>query len=33
MLPFTETTVPEVDLQARRIVVVPPAEIEAKEDD
>ncbi|MDI3469677.1 MAG: 16S rRNA processing protein RimM [Pseudolabrys sp.] len=30
MLPFTETTVPKVDLEARRIVVVPPAEVEAR---
>jgi 16S rRNA processing protein RimM len=29
MLPFTETTVPKVDLDARQIVVVPPAVIEA----
>lgn len=28
MLPFTETAVPEIDLKAGRIVVVPPAEIE-----
>ena len=28
MLPFTESTVPEVDLAARRIVVVLPAESE-----
>lgn len=28
MLPFTETVVPEVDLQERRMVVVPPAESE-----
>ena len=33
MLPFTEATVPKVDLAARQIVVVPPAEIEAKEED
>jgi 16S rRNA processing protein RimM len=33
MLPFTETAVPKIDLAAKRIVVVPPAEIEAKEDD
>jgi len=32
LLPFTETTVPTIDLKAGRIVVVPPAEIEAKED-
>jgi 16S rRNA processing protein RimM len=33
LLPFTETTVPEIDLKAGRVVVVPPAEIEAKEED
>ena len=33
MLPFTETTVPKVDLAARQITVVPPADIEAKEDE
>jgi 16S rRNA processing protein RimM len=33
LLPFTEATVPEIDIKARRIVVVPPAEIEAKEED
>ena len=33
LLPFTETTVPTIDLNAGRIVVVPPAEIEAKEED
>ena len=32
MLPFNETTVPKVDLAARQIVVVPPAEIEARDD-
>ncbi len=32
MLTFTEAAVPKVDLQARHIVVVPPAEIETKED-
>jgi 16S rRNA processing protein RimM len=32
MLPFTDATVPKVDLQARQIVVVPPAEIEAREE-
>jgi 16S rRNA processing protein RimM len=32
MLPFTETTVPKVDLAAKQIVVVPPAEIEAREE-
>jgi 16S rRNA processing protein RimM len=33
LLPFNETTVPTVDLKAARIVVVPPAVIEAKEED
>jgi 16S rRNA processing protein RimM len=28
MLPFTDTVVPEVDMKARRMVVVPPAVIE-----
>jgi 16S rRNA processing protein RimM len=28
MLPFNETTVPKIDLAARQIVVVPPAETE-----
>ena len=32
LLPFDETTVPTVDLKTGRIVVAPPAEIEAKED-
>jgi 16S rRNA processing protein RimM len=32
MLPFTETTVPKVDLVARQIVVMPPAEIEARDE-
>jgi 16S rRNA processing protein RimM len=31
MLPFTDATVPKVDLAARQVVVVPPAEIEARE--
>jgi 16S rRNA processing protein RimM len=33
MLPFTETTVPKIDLAAKQIVIVPPAEVEAKEDE
>jgi 16S rRNA processing protein RimM len=33
LLPFNEATVPKVELKARRIVVVPPEEIEAKEED
>jgi 16S rRNA processing protein RimM len=33
LLPFTDTTVPAIDLKAGRVVVVPPAEIEAKEED
>ena len=28
LVPFTETTVPEIDMTARRMVVVPPAETE-----
>jgi 16S rRNA processing protein RimM len=28
LVPFTDTAVPEIDMQARVIVVVPPAEIE-----
>lgn len=31
MLPFTETTVPAIDLAAKKIVIVPPGEIEARE--
>jgi 16S rRNA processing protein RimM len=33
LLPFTDAVVPEIDLKAGRVVVVPPAEIEAKEED
>jgi 16S rRNA processing protein RimM len=33
LIVFNETTVPTVDLKAGRIVVVPPDEIEAKEED
>ena len=33
MLPFNDMTVPAIDLEAKRIVVVPPAEIETKGDD
>ncbi len=32
LLPFNDTTVPTIDFNAGRIVVVPAAEIEAKED-
>jgi len=32
LLPFTLPVVPELDLAARRLVVVPPDEIEARED-
>jgi 16S rRNA processing protein RimM len=32
MLPFTEITVPKIDLAAKQVVVVPPAEVEAKEE-
>jgi 16S rRNA processing protein RimM len=31
MLPFNEMTVPKIDLEARQIVIVPPAEVEAKD--
>ena len=33
MLAFNETTVPKIDLAAKQVVVVPPAETEAKEED
>jgi 16S rRNA processing protein RimM len=33
MLPFTDAVVPEVDLDAKRVVVVPPGEIEVREDE
>jgi 16S rRNA processing protein RimM len=33
MLPFTDTTVPKVDFAKKQIVVVPPAEVEAKEEE
>ena len=33
MLPFTETTVPKVDFEKKQVVVVPPAEIEARGDE
>lgn len=32
MLPFTDATVPKVDLAAKQVIVVPPAEIEAREE-
>lgn len=32
MLPFTDTVVPKIDLKAKRIVVVRPGEIEARDD-
>jgi 16S rRNA processing protein RimM len=32
LLPFTEATVPTIDLKAGRVVVVPPVEIEAREE-
>jgi 16S rRNA processing protein RimM len=32
MLPFTDATVPKIDLAGKQIVVVPPAEIEAREE-
>jgi 16S rRNA processing protein RimM len=31
MFPFNETTVPVIDLEAKQIVLVPPAEVEARE--
>ena len=33
MLPFTAATVPKVDLGAKQIVIVPPAEVETRKDD
>jgi 16S rRNA processing protein RimM len=33
MLPFTAVTVPRVDLEAKQVVVVPPAEVEARENE
>jgi 16S rRNA processing protein RimM len=33
MLSFTETTVPKIDLAAKQIVIVPPAEVEVREND
>ena len=33
MLPFTDAVVPKIDLEAKQIVVVPPAEIEVREHD
>ena len=33
LVPFTDATVPSIDLKAGRVVVVPPDEIEAKEED
>jgi 16S rRNA processing protein RimM len=33
MLSFTEAAVPKIDLTAKQIVVVPPGEIEVKEED
>jgi hypothetical protein len=32
MLPFNQTTVPKIDLAAQQVVVVPPTEIEAREE-
>ena len=32
MLPFNDATVPKIDLAKKQIVVVPPAEIEAREE-
>ena len=33
MLPFNETTVPKIDLAKKQVVVVPPAETEAREEE
>ncbi|WP_395664478.1 ribosome maturation factor RimM [Methylocella sp.] len=33
LFPFTRTVVPTIDFSARRVVVAPPREIEAREDD
>jgi 16S rRNA processing protein RimM len=33
MFAFNETTVPKIDLEAKQIVLVPPAEVEAKGED
>lgn len=33
LIPFTRANVPEIDFDARRVVVCPPPEIEAKEED
>lgn len=33
MLPFTDDVVPDIDLAAKRIVVAPPGEFEAREDE
>jgi 16S rRNA processing protein RimM len=33
MLPFTEAIVPKIDLAKKQIVVMPPAEVEAKEEE
>ena len=32
LLPFTETTVPKIDLKAGRVIVVPPIETEVREE-
>jgi 16S rRNA processing protein RimM len=32
MMPFNDATVPKIDLEAKQIVVVPPAEIEWRDD-
>jgi 16S rRNA processing protein RimM len=33
LLPFTRAVVPVVDIKGRRVVVAPPAEVEAREGD
>jgi 16S rRNA processing protein RimM len=32
MLPFTDTTVPKIDLAGKQVIIVPPAEIEARDE-
>jgi 16S rRNA processing protein RimM len=33
MIPFTNTTVPDIDIAGRRVTIAPPAEIEIAEDE
>jgi len=32
MLPFNDATVPRVDLEAKQIVLVPPVEVEVRDE-